>query len=112
MLAARFSTLLILLLLLAGTSRAQSGPTPATPGPVPAAAPGPPEARQLTVNVELPKTVSLLSDCAKIIFSRQDDGNTLSRLMQRFRARPEKQVMSLRVEVPTNKVTKTLGIIK
>ena len=118
--AFRSFVLVVALLLPAGAARAQSQParadSPAAPPEAVAPTtkrPGPqPPARQLTVNVEVPKAVSFLSDCAKIVFSREDDGNTVGRLMQRFQSRKEKQVVSLRVDVPANKVTKTLGIVE
>ena len=118
--AFRSLVLVVALLLPAGAARAQSQPARAdSPAAAPGAVapttkrPGPqPLARQLTVNVEVPKAVSFLSDCAKIVFSREDDGNTVGRLMQRFRSRKEKQVVSLRVDLPANKVTKTLGIVE
>jgi hypothetical protein len=94
--------LLAALLLLAGRSRAQSR----------ADSPPPPPER-VTVNVELPKAVGLLTDCTKIIFSRdEEDDDKLNRLVQRFRARKEKPVVTLQVEVPKNKVTKSLGIVE
>ena len=94
------------LLLLAGTSRAQTGPEakPRTVVPPP---------KLVTVNVELPRTLGLLSDCARIIFSRQDDDDSkLGRVVERIRNRREKPAVNLQIEVPRNKVTKTLGIVE
>jgi hypothetical protein len=94
--------LLAVLLLLTHTSWAQSRPE---------SKPTAPAVKPMTVSVELPRAVGLLSDCAQILFSGQEeDEGKLSRLVDRIRTRREKPVVHLEVEVPRNKVTRSLGI--
>ena len=96
--------LLAVLLLLTHTSWAQSRPE---------SKPAPPPVKPVTVSVELPRALGVLGDCARIVFSSQDeDDSKLSRIVDRIRTRKEKPVLRMELEVPKNKVTTTLGLVE
>ena len=93
--------LLVALLFKSTSSRAQDGPTP-----VPAASP----TQQLVVPV--PRAVSLLADVAAVLFTRDTNKSKVQALIDRRRARSEKDDQSLHITVPKNRLTRTLGVVE
>lgn len=99
--AKKFSVLLVALLLKAASGRAQT----ATPAPVP-------NADYQQVSVPVPRAVSLVSDVASVLFSRDTDGkDKVQALMDRRKERSEKRDQSLRFSIPKNGLTRTLGLV-
>ena len=93
-----FALLLPVLLLLAATARAQS---PTTPKPA---------AEQVSVTVPVPRAVVLLSDCVRVLFSRDDGQDKIQALLDRRRARANKPADGLTLTLPKSKLTKALGL--
>lgn len=87
------------LLVLAHAGRAQS-----RPAPVPADS-----AKQLTINITLPKSVTVIRDCASILFSRKQVNEKVSDLMERRRQKTAPP--AVQVKVPRNRFTRALGIV-
>lgn len=96
--------LLVALLLKAAGSLAQSASPPAAPAP---ADPG-----YEQVSVEVPRAVTLITDVARVLFSRDDSKSKVQALIDRRRARSEKRDQTLTVTVPKNKITRTLGLVE
>ena len=94
--------LLVALLFKSTSSRAQARPTPA-----PAAGP-----TQQQVVVPVPRAVSLLADVAAVLFTRDTNKSKVQALIDRRRARSEKGDQSLRITVPKNRLTRTLGVVE
>jgi hypothetical protein len=89
----------------ATSSLAQSQPTPARP-----AAPDP-DYEQVTVPV--PRAVSLVTDVASALFSRNAEGKSkVQDILDRRRKRSESGDQSLRVSIPKNGLTRTLGLVE
>lgn len=94
--------LLIALLCKGVSGRAQSRPVPSAP----------PDSTQQQVVVPVPRAVSLLIDVATVLFTRDTDKNKLQTLIDRRRARAEKGDQNLRITVPKNQLTRTLGLVE
>ncbi|MBF9143366.1 hypothetical protein [Hymenobacter properus] len=87
------------------SSLAQSQPTPARP-----ATPDP-DYQQLTVPV--PRAVSLVTDVASVLFSRSPEGKSkVQEILDRRHKRSETGDQSLRVSIPKNGLTRTLGLVE
>ncbi|HEX8328587.1 MAG TPA: hypothetical protein VF629_13680 [Hymenobacter sp.] len=96
--------LLAALLLKATTSLAQSASPPARP------APADPDYEE--VSVEVPRAVTLITDVARVLFSRDDSKSKVQAIIDKRRARSEKRDQTLKVTVPKNRITRTLGIVE
>jgi len=84
---------------------AQSQPSPARP---PAADP---DYQQVTVPV--PRAVSLVTDVAAALFSRNSDGKSkVQDIMDRRRKRSESGDQSVKMSIPKNGLTRTLGLVE
>ena len=89
-------------LLLARSSRAQSRPgTVAAPDSL---------HQQLQISTVLPKSVSVIRDCARVLFSRQDSQEKVEGLLARRRQKTEKPVVGITLTLPRNKLTKALRL--
>lgn len=98
--AKKLSVLLVALLLKATSGRAQA------PAP-------PPEADYQLVSVPVPRAVSLLSDVASVLLLRDPDGKgKVQALLDRRRERSEKRDQSIRLRIPKNGLTRTLGLVE
>ena len=96
--------LLVALWLKAASSAAQTQPAPPPP-PAPD-----PDYQQVSVSV--PRAVSLLTDVASVLLSRDNQGkDKVQALIDRRRARSEKRDQSLNISVPKNRLTRTLGLV-
>jgi hypothetical protein len=92
--------LLLTLLLKAGSSKAQT----ANP---------PPEPDYQQVSVPVPRAVSLLSDVASVLLTRDPDGKgKVQALLDRRKERSEKRDQSLKLSIPKNGLTRTLGLVE
>ncbi|WP_152560083.1 hypothetical protein [Hymenobacter sp. IS2118] len=99
----KLPVLLAALLLKATSSLAQSTPAPARrPAPDP---------DYQEVSVPVPRAVSLITDVASVLFSRDDSKSKVQALMERRRIRSEKQDQSVTLTVPNNKFTRSLGLV-
>jgi hypothetical protein len=99
--AKKLFVLLAALLLKAASGRAQTTNSPP---------PRDPDYQQ--VNVPVPRAVSLVSDVATVLFSRDDDGKgKVQALLDRRKERSEKRDQSLRFSIPKNGLTRTLGLV-
>ena len=76
--------------------------------PVP---PAPRAADYERVSVPLPRAVTLLTDVARVLLSRDEGQNKVQALIDRRRARSEKRDQSLILSVPRNKLTRGLGLV-
>lgn len=94
--------LLVALVFKSTSSRAQAGPSPA-----PASSP-----TQQQVVVPVPRAVSLLADVAAVLFTRDTNKSKVQALIDRRRARSEKDDQSLHITVPKNRLTRTLGVVE
>src|SRR5688572_13592388 len=99
----KLPVLLAALLLKVTSSLAQGTPAPATPPP--------PDPDYQQVSVPVPRAVSLISDVAIVLFSRDTNKDKVQDLVDRRRARSEKRDQSLLITVPRNKLTRTLGLV-
>ena len=63
------------------------------------------------VSVPLPRAVTLLTDVARVLLSRDEGSNKVQALIDRRRARSEKRDQSLILSVPRNKLTRGLGLV-
>ncbi|OGX83245.1 hypothetical protein [Hymenobacter glacialis] len=82
---------------------AQSAPKPAIPS---RSDPGYQE-----VSVPVPRAVTLVTDVARVLFSRDDSQDKVQTLIDKRRARSEKGDQSLTVTIPRNVFTRTLGLV-
>ncbi|MBF9222067.1 hypothetical protein [Hymenobacter ruricola] len=97
--------LLVALAFKATSSLAQSQPTPARP-PAPD-----PDYEQVTVPV--PRAVSLVTDVAAALFSRNPEGKSkVEDIMDRRRKRSETGDQNVRLSIPRNGLTRTLGLVE
>ena len=99
----KLPVLLAALLLKVTSSVAQSAPTPAVP---PRSNPGYQE-----VSVPVPRAVTLVTDVAKVLFSRDDSQNKVQTLIEKRRTRSEKRDQNLTITIPRNVFTRTLGLV-
>ena len=91
--------LLAALLFKAGSGLAQSPPPPA------------PDPGYQQVSVAVPRAIMLLTDVAKVLFSREAGQDKVQALIERRRARAEKREQGLTISVPKNRLTRTLGLV-
>ncbi len=96
-------TLLAFLLLLPMSSQAQSRPGAEVPKQDP-------KYQEVKVSVTLPKAVSIVRDCGKILLSRNNERDKLGRLIKRLKDKNEELVIEGTVDVPKNWVTRKLGL--
>ena len=96
----KLPVLLAALLLKAASSLAQS---PATPPP------RDPDYQEVSVTV--PRSVSLITDVARVLLSRNANKDKVQDLIDRRRARSQKGDQNIIITVPKNKITKTLGLV-
>ncbi|OGX80883.1 hypothetical protein BEN47_06425 [Hymenobacter lapidarius] len=82
---------------------AQQSPPPAVP---PRPDPGYQE-----VSVPVPRAVTLITDVAKVMLSRDDRQDKVQTLIDKRRARSEKREQSLTITIPRNAFTRTLGLV-
>ena len=93
--------LLAALLLKAASSKAQTTQPP------------PSNSDYQQVSVPVPRAVSLLSDVASVLFTRDPDGKgKVQALLDRRKERSEKRDQSLRLSIPKNGLTRTLGLVE
>jgi hypothetical protein len=59
----------------------------------------------------VPRAVSLITDVAKVLLSRETNKDKFQDLVDRRRARSEKQDQSVIITIPKNKLTQTLGLV-
>ena len=84
---------------------AQSQPSPARPSAAD------PDYQQVTVPV--PRAVSLVTDVAAALFSRNSDGKSkVQDIMDRRRKRSESGDQSVKMSIPKNGLTRTLGLVE
>ena len=96
---------MVALALKAHGSLAQSPPPPARPQAAD------PDYQQVTVPV--PRAVSLVTDVAAALFSRNPEGkNKVQDLVDRRRRRSETGDQSVRLSIPKNGLTRTLGLVE
>lgn len=101
----KLPVLLVALLLKATGSMAQSQPSPT--------AKAVPDPDYEQVSVPVPRAVSLLTDVAKTLFSRNDEGKgKVQELIDRRHERSEKRDHNLTITVPRNRFTRTLGLVE
>jgi hypothetical protein len=92
--------LLAALLLKAASSKAQTAQPPSNPD-------------YQQVSVPVPRAVSLLSDVASVLLTRDPDGKgKVQALLDRRKERSEKRDQSLRLSIPKNGLTRTLGLVE
>lgn len=101
MLLRKLPFLLPFLLLRAGEALAQTQPPPP-----------PPEPQYEQVTVPVPRAVSLLADAASVLFSRNETENKVQALVNRRRERSAKGDQSIRITLPKNRLTRTLGLVE
>ena len=99
----KLPVLLAALLLKVTHSVAQSSPVPAAPPPAT------PDYQE--VSVPVPRAVTLVTDVAKVMLSRDDRQNKVQTLIDKRRARSEKGDQSLTITIPRNVFTRTLGLV-
>lgn len=93
--------LLAALLLKAASSKAQTTQPP------------PSNSDYQQVSVPVPRAVSLLSDVASVLLTRDPDGKgKVQALLDRRKERSEKRDQSLRLSIPKNGLTRTLGLVE
>lgn len=95
--------LLAALLLKVTSSLAQSGTTPAVPPPL--------DPDYQEVSVPVPRAVTLITDVAKVLLSRDDKQDKVQTLINKRRTRSEKRDQNLTITVPKNAFTRTLGLV-
>ncbi len=66
---------------------------------------------KLSIHIVLPKSVSIIRDCARILFSSRDSGEKLDALLERRRQRTAKPEVNASLTVPRNKLTKALHLV-
>ena len=94
------------LLLLAHTGRAQGRPAAA------GAAAGTDSLHQrVNIHIALPKSLGILRDCARILFSNRDSEEKLSALLDRRRQKTAKPEVDATLMVPKNRLTKALHLV-
>ena len=94
--------LLAALLLKAASSKAQTTQPPP-----------PSNSDYQQVSVPVPRAVSLLSDVASVLLTRDPDGKgKVQALLDRRKERSEKRDQSLRLSIPKNGLTRTLGLVE
>jgi len=87
------------------SSMAQSPPSPARQQPAD------PDYQEVTVPV--PRAVSLVTDVASVLFSRSPEGKSkVQEIVDRRRKRSETGDQSLKVSIPKNGLTRTLGLVE
>ena len=74
--------------------------------------PPPPNPDYEQVNVPVPRVVSLIADVASVLFSRNGDENKVRALVNRRRERSKKGDQGLRITIPENTLTRTLGLVE
>ncbi|WP_092673332.1 hypothetical protein [Hymenobacter arizonensis] len=89
------------MLLKVTSSLAQGAPAPAPP----------PDPDYQEVRVVVPRAISLVTDVAKVLTSRDSKKDKIQDLVDRRRARSEKQDQSITITIPKNKLTRTLGLV-
>ena len=99
----KLPVLLATLVLKAANSLAQSQSAPAAPTP------RAPDYEQ--VSVPVPRAVTLITDVAKVLLARDTGPDKVQALIDRRRARSEKREQSLVINVPRNKLTRSLGLV-
>ena len=104
MLRKKLPVLLAALLLKGTSSLAQSQPAP---GPPP-----PPDPDYQEVSVPVPRAVSLLTDVARVLLSRNENSNKVQALIDRRKARSEKRDQNINFSIPKNRLTRTLGLVE
>lgn len=101
MLPRKLLALLTAFLLKAGSSLAQTAPTPLAPPPV---------ASEQQVRVSVPRAVSLLADVVVVLVSRTEGQDKVQTLVDRRRERSKKGLQTISFSVPKNKLTRVLGL--
>ncbi|HEX8506134.1 MAG TPA: hypothetical protein VF630_12265 [Hymenobacter sp.] len=91
------------MLLKATSSFAQSASPPPRPDQ--------PDPDYEQVSVEVPRAVTLITDVARVLFSRDDSKSKVQAIIDKRRARSEKRDQTLTVSVPKNSITRTLGLV-
>ena len=77
-------------------------------------APPPPAPRATDyeqVSVPVPRAVTLITDVARVLLARDAGPDKVQALIDRRRARSEKREQSLVINVPRNKLTRSLGLV-
>lgn len=92
------------LLLIAYAGRAQSRPTAPTPA-------ADSLHQQVHISIALPKSVGVIRDCARILFSSRNSEEKLSALLDRRRQKTAKPEVNATLTVPKNRFTKALHLI-
>ena len=72
----------------------------------------PPNPDYEQISVPVPRVVSLIADVANVLFSRNGDENKVRALVNRRRERSKKGDQSLRIIIPKNTLTRTLGLVE
>ena len=97
----KLSVLVIALLLKAAIGRAQN------------ASPPPPTPDYQQISVPVPRAVSLLTDVASALFTRDPDGkDKVQVLLDRRRERSIKNDQSFNFSLPKNRLTRILGLVE
>ncbi len=104
----KLPVLLVALLFKVSGSLAQSQPAP-VPAPVP---PPRPDPNYEQVSVPVPRAVLLITDVARVLLSRDAGQDKLQALVDRRRARAEKRDQGIRLSIPKNRLTRTLGLVE
>lgn len=99
----KLPVLLAALLLKVTSSVAQNSPAPALPPPV--------DPDYQAVSVPVPRAVTLITDVAKVLLSREEKQDKMQTLINKRRARSEKGDQSLTITIPKNAFTRTLGLV-
>ena len=98
----KLSVLLAALLLKATASLGQTVPAaPPPPPPVP---------NEQQVSVPVPRALSLLADVVSVLVSRNEGQDKVQTLLERRRERNRKGPQTIDFNVPSNKLTRTLGL--
>ncbi|WP_426060827.1 hypothetical protein [Hymenobacter sp. B1770] len=100
----KLPVLLAALLLKVTSSLAQGGPAPSQAPP--------PDPDYQEVSVPVPRAVSLIMDVAKVLTTTDSKKDKIQDLVDRRRARSEKQDQSIIITIPKNKLTRTLGLVE
>ena len=74
--------------------------------------PPPPNPDYEQVNVPVPRVVSLIAEVASVLLLRNGDENKVRALVNRRRERSKKGDQSLRITIPKNTLTRTLGLVE
>lgn len=64
------------------------------------------------VSVPVPRAVTLITDVARVLLSREDTQDKVQMLIDRRRARSEKRNQSLVINIPKNRLTRSLGLVE